>query len=88
MNTVFVNYLYTLDNLTDSLKLPILLNRTTYEQTLPISLTQPEFNSELLTAPKTLKDFILQFHYKKEIFDLQERLTDVELELPNIHFFF
>ena len=38
VNTVFVNYLDTLDNLTDSLKFPNLLNRTTYEQTLPIVL--------------------------------------------------
>ena len=35
VNTAFVNYL---DNLTDSSKFPILLNRTTYAQTLPISL--------------------------------------------------
>ena len=38
VNTAFVNYLDSLDNLTDFLKFPILLNRTTYEQTLPISL--------------------------------------------------
>ena len=30
VNTAFVNYLDSLDNLTDSLKFPILLNRTTY----------------------------------------------------------
>ena len=34
VNTDFVNYLDSLDNLTDSLKFPILLNRTTYKQTL------------------------------------------------------
>ena len=38
MNTAFVSYLDSLDNLTYSLKAPILLNRTTYEQTLPVSL--------------------------------------------------
>ena len=38
VNTASVNYLNTLDNLTDSLKFPILLNMTTYEQTLPIFL--------------------------------------------------
>ena len=52
VNTAFVNYL---DNLPDSLKFPILLNRTTYEQTLPISLKSFVFNSDLLKAPVTLK---------------------------------
>ena len=61
VNTAFVNYLDSLDNLTVSLKALILLNRTTYEHTLPISLTLPEFDSKLLTAPKTLNDFIHQF---------------------------
>ena len=38
VNTAFVNYLNSLDNLTDYLKFPILMNRTTFEQTLPISM--------------------------------------------------
>ena len=80
VNTAFVNYLDSLDNLTDSLKFPILLNRTTYKQTLPISLKSFDFNSELLKAPKTLKDFVYQFWHKNGIFDLQERH---DLELPN-----
>ena len=60
VNTAFVNFL-TLDNLTVSLRALILLNRTTYKQTLPISLPPPEFDSKLLSALKTLKDFIHQF---------------------------
>ena len=55
VNTAFVNYL---DNLTESLKFPILLNRTTHEQTLPILLQSFKFNSDLLKAPKTLKDYV------------------------------
>ena len=54
VNTAFVN-------LTLSLKTPNLLNRTTYEQTLPISLTPSKFDSKLLTVPKTLKDFVHHF---------------------------
>ena len=61
VNTAFVNYLDSLDNLTNSLKFPILLNRTTCEQTLPISLKMFDLDSQLLTAPKTLKDIIHQF---------------------------
>ena len=60
VNTAFVNYLDSLNNLTVSLKASILLNRITYKQTLPISLPTPEFDSKLLTAPKTLKDSIHQ----------------------------
>ena len=45
VNTAFVNDLDSLNNLKDSLKSLILLNRTTNEQPLPISLLPPEFNS-------------------------------------------
>ena len=44
VNTAFVNCLDSLDNLTASLKSPIILSRPTYKQTLPISLTPPEFD--------------------------------------------
>ena len=89
VNTAFVNYLDTLDNLTDFLRFPILMNRTTHKQTLPISLNLSKFDFKLLMAPKTLKDFVQHYHHKKEIFDLQERNTNVKLELPNkISFFF
>ena len=64
VNTAFVNYL---DNLTESLKFPILLNRTTHEQTLPISVQSFEFDSDLLKALKTLTGFVHQFKHKKEI---------------------
>ena len=47
-----------------------------------------ELDSELLKAPKKLKDYVHQFQHKKEIYDLQERLTNMELELPNKNFFF
>ena len=65
VNTAFVNYLDSLDNLTDSLKFTILLNRTTYKQTLLISLNSFDFNSDLLKEPKTLKDVVHQFCHKK-----------------------
>ena len=88
VNTAFVNYFNSLENLTDSVKTLNLLNRMTYEQTLPISLPPPKFDSKLLTTPKMLKDFVHQIHQKKEIFDLQERHTHTELEMSNKHFFF
>ena len=88
VNTDFVNYLDSLNNLTDSLKSPILLNRATYVQTLPISLPRPKFYSISLTAHMMLKDFVHQIQQKKEIFDLQRRHTDMELQLPSKNFFF
>ena len=87
-NTAFVNYLDSLDNLTDSLKALILLNRNTYEQTLPISLPPPTYDSKLLTAPKMLKDFVHQIQQRKEIFHLQEWNTNTELELSSKYLFF
>ena len=87
VNTAFVDYLHSLNNLTVSLKFPILLNRTTYKQTLPISLKSNDFDSELLKALKTLKDFVHQFKYKKDFFDLQEGHIN-DLELSNKNFFF
>ena len=66
------------------MKFPIVLNRTTY---LPISLKLFDFDSDLLKAPKTLKDFVHQFWHKKEIFDLQERHNN-NLDVPNKNYFF
>ena len=72
-----------MDNLTESLKVPILKNKTTFKQTLPLSLNISKFDSELLAAPKTLKDFIHQYKHKKEIFDLKERHDNMDKNLPN-----
>ena len=63
VNTAFVNYLY---NLTESLKFPILLNRTTHKQTLPIALQSFKFDSDILKAPKTLTDFFTSFGIKSK----------------------
>ena len=87
VNTAFVNYLDYIDNLTEMVKFPILKNKTTFEQTLPISLNVSKFDSDLLTAPRTLKDFIHQYNCKKEIFDFTERHDKMDENLPNKIFF-
>ena len=56
VNTAFVNNLDHIDNLTETLKVPILMN---------ISLKASIFDSNLLMAPKTPKDFIHQYKQKK-----------------------
>ena len=66
VNTAFVNYLDSFNNLADAVKTPILLNKTTYKQILHISLPPPELDSILLMAPKTLKDFVHQLQQKKK----------------------
>ena len=79
----FVNYFDQFDNLTDSLDAPILIDKTTYQQTLPISLNASKFDSDLLTASQMLKDFVHQYCKKKKIFDLKERHININSELPN-----
>ena len=73
VSTSFVNYLDQIDNLTDSLEFPILKDKTTFEQTLLIPLNISKFDTSLLTAPRTLKDFIHQYRSKKEIFGMMHR---------------
>ena len=87
VNRAFVNYLDQIDTLTESLSVPVLKNKTAFKQILPISLNTSKFDSELLMAPKTLKDFIHQYKCKKEIFDLKERHDNTDKKLPNKTFF-
>ena len=58
VNTAFVNYLDKFPNLAESLEFLILMNKTTFEQTLPISLNISKFDPTLLTASSDLKEFI------------------------------
>ena len=73
INTAFANYLNMFKNLTDSLNLPIIKNRTTFKQILPVSLNISKFDKTLLTASTYLKEFISSNTKNKENFDLQER---------------
>ena len=45
VNTAFINYLDEFLNLTESLEFPIIKNKTTFKQTLPISLNVSKFDS-------------------------------------------
>ena len=71
INTAFANYLDAFPNLTVSF--PLIKDRTTYEQTLPLNLSISGFDKSLLHAPTNLKDFIKGYAKDKEIFDLKER---------------
>ena len=60
-------------NLSDSLQIPLIKNRTMYEQTLPITLNVSKFDRSLLHVSMDLKDVMECYTNRKEIFDLQER---------------
>ena len=77
VNPAFVNYLDQIDNLTETLEFSTQKNKTTFEQTLPISLSVSKFDSDLLTAPRTLKG----------TFDLTKRHDNIDENLPNKNFF-
>ena len=79
VNTAFVNYVDIFPNLIESLEFPVIKDKTTFEQTLPISLNISKFDPTLLTASSDLKEFINSYTNHKEIFDLQERHDNMEL---------
>ena len=86
VNTAFINYLGKFPNLTESLEFPIIKNKTTFEQTLPISLNISKFDPILLIASSNLKEFINSYINHKEIFYLHERHDNTELN-TNKNFF-
>ena len=65
VNTAFMNYLDQFPNLKESLECPIIKSKTTFEQTLSISLNVSKFDTNLLIASSNLKDFINQYNHKK-----------------------
>ena len=86
VNVAFINYLDQFPNLTESLEFPIVKNKMTLEQILPIPLKIFKFDHTLLTASNDLKDFIHWYTNDKEIFDLQERHDSMELNINKISF--
>ena len=87
VNTAFVNYQDSFPNLTESLESPVIKDRTMFEQTLSISLNVSKFDQSLLTASSDLKECISSYINHKEIFDLQERHDNMELN-ANKNFYF
>ena len=68
INTAFANYLDMFPNLTESPEFPIVKNRTTFKQILPVSLNISKFDTMLLTASTDLKKFISCYTKQKEFF--------------------
>ena len=70
VNLAFVNYI---DRAVENLCSEVSTNWTTQEQVLPLSIENFNFNPKLLSAPQTMKDFITQYKYRKEITDKQNK---------------
>ena len=86
INLVFTNYLDMIPNLTDSL--PIIKDRTRYEQPLPLNLSVPQFDNSLRHRPTKLKDYMNSYINDKEIFGLQQRhATESDIFTSNKNFF-
>ena len=72
INLAFTNYLDMLPNMTDSL--PLIKDRTWYEQPLPIHLNIPHYDNSLNHRCTRLRDFMTNYvNNNKEIYDLQQR---------------
>ena len=67
INTAFANYLDMFQNLTESLELLIIKNRTIFEQILLVSLNISKFDNMLLTASTDPKEFVSSYTRNKEI---------------------
>ena len=55
INMAFANYLDMVPNLTESLQVPLIKNKTTYEQILPVNLSVSSFDKTLLHASTNLR---------------------------------
>ena len=70
INLAFTNYLDMLTDVTDSL--PLIRDRTWYEQPLPVHLNIPHYDNSLNYRPTRLRDFMINYvNNNKEIVDLQ-----------------
>ena len=76
-NTAFLNYF---DELISTLDIPAFHNITRQEHILPISLEANDFDEELLSAPKTLRELVERYKQKKISFDKQHESLDKENE--------
>ena len=76
-------------DLTEEVEFPIFTNKSTLEITLPVFLNRTKFDESLLSAPRTLKEYIVQYKQDREIFDLKERhnIDELENKFANKNFF-
>ena len=71
--TVNLAFVIHFENATENLGSSVPTNWTTQEQILPISVESFEFDPKLLSAPKTMKDFVTLCKYRKEMMEKNEQ---------------
>ena len=79
-NTVFLNYF---DELISTLDIPFFQNITKQEHVLPISLESDDFDEELLSVLKTLRELVEKYKQKKTSCDKQHETLAKENENNN-----
>ena len=79
-NTAFLNYF---DELINTLDIPAFHNITRQEHILPISLESNDFDEELLSAPKTLRELVDKYKQRKLSFYKKHKTLDNEKEDDN-----
>ena len=79
-STAFLNYF---DELISILDIPFFHNVTRQEHILPISLESDDFDEQLLSAPKTLRELVERYTQKKISFNKQHETLDKENENDN-----
>ena len=79
-NTAFLNYF---DELISTLDIPFFHDITRQEHILPISLESDDFDEELLSAAKTLRELVERYKQKKISFDKQHETLDKENDNNN-----
>ena len=79
-NTAFFNYF---DELISTLDIPFFHNITRQEHILLISLESNDFNEELLSVPKTLRELVEKYKQRKLSFDKQHETLDNEKKDDN-----
>ena len=72
-NLAFVNYF---DDIIEELGIPVSRNWTTHEQILPLSIETFEISPNLLNAPKSLWDLVIQYQNKRKILDKKDQELD------------
>ena len=80
VNLAFMNYL---EDAVEGLTSSVYMNWTTQEQILPIAIEEFEFDPKLLTAPMNMKDFLIQYKYRKEITEKQNKKEIEETKISS-----
>ena len=87
MSNLRASFINDLDHLTKLPDSTVLLNLTTYEQTILVTLEDFDIEPDIAKAPKTLKDIVYQMKNMKGNFQFKARHMNRDLENAKKTFF-